>query len=55
LARREVLLREETFYTDRTYGLIMPVERSIDVDTAWDLYLVDLILRDRGDHGSNPR
>jgi len=53
LVRRDVLLREETFYTDCTYGLIMPPERSIDVDTAWDLYLADLILRDRAEHGHN--
>lgn len=47
LARREVLMERETFYTDNTFSLIMPIERSLDVDSPWDLYLADLILRDR--------
>ena len=50
LTRREVLLERRTFYTDRTYGYIMPLERSLDIDTPWDLHLADLILKDRGCH-----
>lgn len=53
LARREILLEKETWYTDRTYAYIMPAERSLDIDTPWDLYLADLILRDRERHGSD--
>jgi N-acylneuraminate cytidylyltransferase/CMP-N,N'-diacetyllegionaminic acid synthase len=47
LARYELLLEQETFYTNNTFSLITPVERSLDVDTPWDLYLADLILKDR--------
>ena len=47
LARREVLLNQKTFYTEKTYAYIMPQERSLDIDTPWDLYLADLILKDR--------
>ena len=47
LARREVILKEKTWYTKRTYTYIMPPERSLDIDTPWDFYLADLILRDR--------
>ena len=47
LARREVLLERQTFYTERTYAYIMPPERSMDIDSLWDLYLADLVLRDR--------
>lgn len=47
LARYDLLLEQETFYTDNTFSLIMPVERSLDIDTPWDLYLADLILKDR--------
>ena len=47
LARRDMLLQQRTWYTDRTYPYIMPPERSLDVDTPWDLYLSDLVLRDR--------
>jgi len=46
LVRREVLLRTQTFFPENTFGLIMPRDRSLDVDTPWDLYLVDLILKD---------
>jgi N-acylneuraminate cytidylyltransferase/CMP-N,N'-diacetyllegionaminic acid synthase len=48
LARREVLLEAQTWYTDKTYGYLMPRERSLDIDEPWDLYLADLIVRDRG-------
>ena len=50
LARYEVLVEQKTFFTDNTLSLVMPVERSLDVDTPWDLYLADLILRDRLGH-----
>jgi CMP-N,N'-diacetyllegionaminic acid synthase len=46
LASREQLLKHESFYAKKTYAYVMPPERSIDVDTPWDLYLCDLILRD---------
>ena len=46
LARREVLLNQRTWYTKRTYAYVMPRERSLDIDTPWDLYLANLILRD---------
>jgi len=46
LVKRQVLLEQETFYTDKTYAYIMPVERSLDVDTTWDLHIAELILRD---------
>jgi len=47
LARREVLLEARTWYTDRTYGYLMPRERSLDIDEPWDLYLADLLVRNR--------
>jgi CMP-N,N'-diacetyllegionaminic acid synthase len=50
LARYEVLLEQNTFYTDKTLAMVMPVERSLDVDNPWDLYLADLILKDRLRH-----
>jgi CMP-N,N'-diacetyllegionaminic acid synthase len=50
LARYEVLMGQEAFYTDNTFSLVMPVERSLDIDTSWDLYLADLILKDRLGH-----
>jgi N-acylneuraminate cytidylyltransferase/CMP-N,N'-diacetyllegionaminic acid synthase len=47
LVRRDVLMKQHTFYTERTYAFLMPPERSLDIDTPWDIYLADLILRDR--------
>lgn len=47
LVLRSCLLTERTFVPDRTHGYVMPSQRSVDVDTPWDFYLADLILRDR--------
>jgi CMP-N,N'-diacetyllegionaminic acid synthase len=47
LALRTFLLSERTFISDRTYVYVMPENRSLDVDTPWDLYLANLILNDR--------
>lgn len=46
LVRRKILLERDDWYTDRTYAYIMPPERSVDIDSPWDLHLVELILRD---------
>lgn len=46
MVRRSLLLERDDWYTDRTFAYIMPPERSLDIDTPWDLRLVDLILRD---------
>jgi len=50
LNRRESLLRDQTFLPQRTYAYIMPPQRSLDIDTPWDLYLAELILRDKHEH-----
>jgi CMP-N,N'-diacetyllegionaminic acid synthase len=47
LALRTFLLSECTFISDHTYAYVMPENRSLDVDTPWDLHLADLILRER--------
>ena len=49
LGSRQHVLAHESFYADKTHAYVMPRERSIDVDTPWDLYLCELILRAR--HG----
>jgi N-acylneuraminate cytidylyltransferase/CMP-N,N'-diacetyllegionaminic acid synthase len=45
LVRREVLLEKRTWYTDRTYAYLMPLERSFDIDSELDFALVNLILK----------
>ena len=47
LARRDVLLDHGGWYTERTYAYVMPEERSLDIDTPWDLHLADLVLGGR--------
>lgn len=45
LTKRIVLLDKLTFFPEGSLGYIMPHERSLDIDTPWDLYLADLIMR----------
>lgn len=47
LIRTTAFLKERTFISRDTCAYEMPIERSIDVDTPWDFYLADLILRDK--------
>jgi CMP-N,N'-diacetyllegionaminic acid synthase len=53
LTRAAQLLERGSWYGERTVGYIMPAERSTDVDSMWDLHIVDLIMRDqaRRNHG----
>lgn len=45
ITRRGILLEKETWYTPATYAYKMPPERSVDIDSPWDLFLADMILR----------
>lgn len=47
LVRRHVLLTRQSWYGDNTYAYVMPPERSLDIDTPWDMYLADVLLGDR--------
>jgi CMP-N,N'-diacetyllegionaminic acid synthase len=47
LVRRDVLLEKRTFEPDPTLGYLMPADRSIDIDSAWDLQVADLVLTAR--------
>ncbi|MBU0596315.1 acylneuraminate cytidylyltransferase family protein [Candidatus Bipolaricaulota bacterium] len=44
LVRSTVLRERETFYTERTYAYVMPQERSLDIDSPWQLHLADVLL-----------
>ncbi|MBI4255349.1 MAG: hypothetical protein HY616_09775, partial [Candidatus Rokubacteria bacterium] len=43
-----VLLAVRNYYTDRTYAYVMPPERALDVDTPWDLRVLEALLRAEG-------
>jgi CMP-N-acetylneuraminic acid synthetase len=49
---RDVLVTRGSFYAERTLAYVMPAERSLDIDSAWDLRVADLELTSRGSrHG----
>ena len=45
LVERETLLQRRSLYAEEPKAYVMPPERSLDIDTAWDLHLADLALR----------
>jgi N-acylneuraminate cytidylyltransferase/CMP-N,N'-diacetyllegionaminic acid synthase len=47
LIKREVLMSQESFYTDRTYPFVVPLERDVDIDTYEDFRMAELILNER--------
>ena len=47
IVKRDILINKKTFYTNNTYAYIMPQERSLDIDTKWELFLADLILKEK--------
>jgi len=53
LVRRKVFLEGRTWFPECTYAYVMPPERSLDIDSPWDLYIADLILKDRRGHERN--
>jgi len=47
LNKRLSLLHDQTFLPPGTIAYVMPQERSLDVDTPWDFYVADLVLRNQ--------
>jgi N-acylneuraminate cytidylyltransferase/CMP-N,N'-diacetyllegionaminic acid synthase len=45
LANSDFLIEQETWFGSNTFGYIMPVERSLDIDTPLDLKLADFFLK----------
>lgn len=52
LVKTSILLKAKTFFPEKTFGFVMPEERSLDIDTPWGFHLADLVLQNR--HGSTP-
>ena len=44
LAKRSALLQYRSLYGPRIFGYVMPPERSLDIDTPWDLRLAECLL-----------
>jgi N-acylneuraminate cytidylyltransferase len=49
LSRTEVFLRTRSFLPEGTQPLVMPAERSIDIDTAFDFALCEALLSIQSD------
>ncbi len=47
LCKTELLLKERTFTPQRTFGFIMPLERSIDINNEIEFRLAELYLKKR--------
>lgn len=45
--RTRFFLTHKTWYGPNTYGYLTPQERSLDIDTPFDLKVADLLLRER--------
>jgi N-acylneuraminate cytidylyltransferase len=50
-ARPDYVLSASGLFDGRVAGVVVPVERALDIDTPWDFYLAELILRDREGRG----
>jgi len=48
LNKRSSLLQDQTFLPTGTIAYVMPEARSLDVDTPWDFYVADLVLKNQG-------
>jgi len=42
--RTESLVRDQTFIPPGTHGYVMPVSRSLDIDTLWEFNLAEILL-----------
>jgi CMP-N,N'-diacetyllegionaminic acid synthase len=47
LTRTSILVEQKTFCPVRTFPYIMPPDRSLQIDTGWDLKLVEYIMANR--------
>lgn len=47
LNRRESLLRDHSFHPSGALAYVMPIERSLEIDTPWDWRVAELILQDQ--------
>ena len=52
LIRPAVLRINRTWYPENTVAYVMPPNRSLDIDTPWDLQLADLLVRAQGPQSS---
>jgi CMP-N,N'-diacetyllegionaminic acid synthase len=42
--KSDLLIKQQTYYSDRTFPYIMPAERSVDIDNLFDFELAEFLL-----------
>lgn len=52
LISTSVFMKERTFMPSKCFAYVMPQDRSLDVDTPWELHLADLLLKEK--HVASP-
>lgn len=52
LARRDLLLQQQTWYGERAFGYAMPEARSLDIDEPWQLRVAEAMLSRPGPSGT---
>jgi CMP-N,N'-diacetyllegionaminic acid synthase len=52
LIKRSVIMKQDNFYTAQTYALVMPRERSFDIDSLHDVRVVEMTMEDIANQGS---
>ena len=43
----EILIKKKTYYTNKTYGYLMPAYRSVDIDDEFDFFIAEQIIKNR--------
>jgi CMP-N,N'-diacetyllegionaminic acid synthase len=51
LIKRSVIMKQDNFYTAQTYALVMPRERSFDIDSLHDARVVEMTMEDVANQG----
>lgn len=46
IASKDILMKQNTFFTENTYGYVMPQETSIEVDTLLDLKFAEVLIEE---------
>lgn len=55
LAKTPLLLEHKGFFMPNSHALIMPQERSVDIDTAFDFSICELKIKQIADHATPPQ
>ena len=50
LISTKIILDNKSWYGEKCYSYIMPPERSLEIDTPWDLHIANLLLKQSTKH-----